>query len=97
MAFINDDCRYIPPKDQDSFRQLENLLDEINCTHFSHSPSKLKLEQQNDEIVTIYNNDECLSFFVRPLIDSLDSVSEIEWFDDLWEYLKYEFEYCGVS
>ena len=93
MTFINS------RKDQDSFCQLENLLDEIDCTHFSHSPSKLEIKQQNDKIVTIYKNDECLSFFVQPLIDSLDS-AESEWlfeFDDLWEYLEYEFKYRGVK
>ena len=89
-------CKYTP-ESQKLFVKLEDLLDEIDCTYFSHCRSKLLFEQQNDEIADICKNDECLSFFVQPLVSSLNNVSDIESFDDLWDYLKYEFQYHGVK
>ena len=91
-----DDCKYTLPESQKFFVELEDLLDEIDCTYFSHR-SKLSIEQQNDE-VNICKNDECLSFFIEPLVTSLNNVSDIDHsFDDLWDYLKYEFQYHGVK
>ena len=91
-----DDCKYTLPESQKLFVELEDLLDEIDCTYFSHR-SKLLIEQQNDQ-VNICKNDECLSFFIEPLVTSLNNVSDIDHsFDDLWDYLKYEFQYHGVK
>ena len=91
-----DDCKYTLPESQKFFVELEDLLDEIDCTYFSHR-SKLLIEQQNDQ-VNICKNDECLSFFIEPLVTSLNNVSDIDHsFDDLWDYLKYEFQYHGVK
>ena len=92
-----DFCKYILPESQKLLVKLENLLDEIDCTHFSHCRSKLSIQQQNDEIVNIRKNGECLSFFIQPLVSSLDNVGDIDWSDDLWDYLKYEFQYHGVK
>ena len=91
-------CEYIP-EDQKLFVKLEDLLDEIDCTYFSHCRSKLSIEQQNDEIVNICKNDECLSFFIEPLVSSLNNdASDIDHsFDDLWDYLEYEFQFHGVK
>ena len=90
-----DDCKYTLPESQKLFVELENLLDEIDCTYFSHR-SKLLIEQQNDQ-VNICKNDECLSFFIEPLVTSLNNVDIDHSFDDLWDYLKYEFQYHGVK
>ena len=88
-------CKYTP-ESQKLFVELENLLDKIDCTYFSHR-SKLSIEQQNDK-VNICKNDECLSFFIEPLVTSLNNVSDIDHsFDDLWDYLEYEFQYHGVK
>lgn len=93
-----DFCKYILPESQKLLVKLENLLDEIDCTHFSHCRSKLSIQQQNDEIVNICKNDECLSFFIEPLVSSLNNASDIDHsFDDLWDYLEYEFQYHGVK
>ena len=93
-----DFCKYILPESQKLLVKLENLLDEIDCTHFSHCRSKLSIQQQNDEIVNICKNDECLSFFIEPLVTSLNNVSDIDHsFDDLWDYLEYKFQYHGVK
>ena len=90
-----DYCKYTLPESQKLFVELENLLDKID-TYFSHR-SKLSIEQQNDK-VNICKNDECLSFFIEPLVTSLNNVSDIDHsFDDLWDYLKYEFQYHGVK
>ena len=93
-----DFCKYILPESQKLLVKLENLLDEIDCTHFSHCRSKLSIQQQNDEIVNICKNDECLSFFIEPLVSSLNNASDIDHsFDDLWDYLEYKFQYHGVK
>ena len=86
-------CKYTP-ESQKLFVELENLLDKID-TYFSHR-SKLSIEQQNDK-VNICKNDECLSFFIEPLVTSLNNVDIDHSFDDLWDYLKYEFQYHGVK
>ena len=92
-----DHCKYTLPEDQKLFVKLEDLLDEIDCTYFSHCRSKVSIEQQNDEIVNIRRNDECLSFFIKPLVTSLN-VSDIDHsFDDLWDYLEWAFQYHGVK
>ena len=86
-------CKYTP-ESQKLFVELENLLDKID-TYFSHR-SKLSIEQQNDK-VNICKNDECLSFFIEPLVTSLNNVDIDHSFDDLWDYLEYEFQYHGVK
>lgn len=87
--YLND-CKYTLPESQKLLVKLKNLLDEIDCTHFSHCRSKLSIEQQNDEIVIIQKDGKSLSFFIQQLVSSLDNI-DAEFFDDLWDYLEYEF------
>ena len=96
--YLND-CKYTLSENQKLLVKLENLLDEIDCTYFSHCRSKLSIEQQNDEIVNIRKNGKCLSFFIQPLVSSLDNVSDsiVDWTDDLWDHLEYEFQFHGVK
>jgi hypothetical protein len=91
-----DNCEYTLPEDQKLLVKLEDLLDEIDCTYFSHCRSELLIEQQNDEIVNIRKNGECLSFFIQPLVSSLDNI-DTGFFDDLWDYLEYKFLFHAVK
>jgi hypothetical protein len=92
-----DNCKYTFPENQKLAVKLKDLLDEIDCTYFSHCRSKLSIEQQNDEIVIIWKDGKSLLFFIEPLVSSLNNIIDTEFFDDLWDYLKYEFQYHGVK